>query len=189
MRKMKKKVTATKKNAENEEKNDSNEEKKNEKNEKDEQSQDEDLKFNNSFNDKAIGLDEFKKNNKSNSEEEQKEECKDKNISRNNNQQNNNNSNNEESRANVTYKPDNDKTDINFDDNTNNNRTRSKGNNPNSTISHKLSKKKSGIVISDNIDEDEEDDADGVIFKNRGRIIYDKNNVSEETFPNFIHQD
>ena len=181
-------------NAENEEKSDSNEEKKNEKNEKDEQSQDEDLKFNNSFNAKAIGLDEFKKNNKSNSEEEQKEECKDKNknISRNNNQQNNNNnsnSNNEESRANVTYKPDNDKTDINFDDNTNNNRTRSKGNNPNSTISHKLSKKKSGIVISDNIDEDEEDDADGVIFKNRGRIIYDKNNVSEETFPNFIHQD
>ena len=133
---------------------------------------------------------------KKNEKEEQKDENNYKNKENHNNNNhsnnpnnNNSNSNNEESKGNATYKPDNDKTDINFDENTNNNRTRSKGGNPNSTVSHKLSKKKSGIVISDNIDEDEEDDADGVIFKNRGRIIYDKNNVSEETFPNFIHQD
>ena len=100
---------------------------------------------------------------------------------------NNNNINqtNEENRVNVTYKPDNDKTDINFDEinntNTNNlnnnNHTKSKNHNPSSITSHKLSKKKSGIVISDDIDEDE-DDADGVIFRNRGRLIYYKNIIS-----------
>ena len=176
---------------ENEEKSDKDQ---NNESDKEEKSQEEDLKFNNSFNAKAIGLDTFRRKNKSKCSEEQKEENnKDKNNNNNNNNTNNNNSNNEERKQNVTYKPDNDKTDINFEDinNTNNlnSRTKSKMCNPNSTISHKLSKKKSEIVISDNIDEDEEDDAAGVIFRNRGRIIYDKNNVSEETSPNFIHQD
>ena len=111
-----------------------------------------------------------------------------------------------------SYKPDNNKTDINFDDlshtNTNNNHTNTNNNltntnnnltninnnqtntkinnNINVTQSHKLSKKKSGIIISDDIDEDEDD---GVIFRNRGRIIYNKDNVSEETNPNFEHLD
>ena len=57
--------------------------------------------------------------------------------------------------------------------------------NPRSNTSHKISKNKSRIIISDDIDEDEVN-ADGVIFKNRGRIIYNKNNnVSEETNLNF----
>ena len=30
---------------------------------------------------------------------------------------------------------------------------------------------------------------DGIIFKNRGRIIYNKNTISEETNPNFDHLD
>ncbi len=150
-------------------------------------SQEEDVKFNNSFNAKKICLETYRENindtisieNKKNTDENNKE---------NNNDQNNTNQNNEENRANVTYKPDNDKTDINFDELTNtnnlNNNTRSKGANPSSIASHKVSKKKSGIIISDDIDEDEEDD--GIIFKNRGRIIYDKNNnISEETKYNF----
>ena len=125
----------------------------------------------------------------SNKSNENKDKDNKENNKENNNEQNQNNSNqnNEENRANVTYKPDNDKTDINFDDLTNNlnNNTKSKGANPSSITSHKISKKKSGIVISDDIDEDEVD-ADGVIFKNRGRIIYEKNNnVSEETNHNF----
>jgi palmitoyltransferase ZDHHC9/14/18 len=153
--------------------------------EEDEQSREEDLKFNKLINTRGIGIDNLKKSN-----EQQKEETKDK-KSNDNNNENNDIENNEENRANVTYKPDNEKTDINFDDinntntnNLNNNNTKSKGGKSNSLASHKLSKKKSGIVISDDIDE-EEDDADGVIFKNRGRIIYDKNNISEETYPNF----
>ena len=154
-----------------------------------EKSQEEDLKFNNSFNAKKICLDTNDENiidNKSNEnkDKDNKENNKEKNNEQN---QNNSNQNNEENRANVTYKPDNDKTDINFDDLTNNlnNNTKSKGANPSSITSHKISKKKSGIVISDDIDEDEVD-ADGVIFKNRGRIIYDKNNnISEETNHNF----
>ena len=150
-------------------------------------SQEEDVKFNNSFNAKKICLETYRENindtisieNKKNTDENNKE---------NNNDQNNTNQNNEENRANVTYKPDNDKTDINFDELTNtnnlNNNTRSKGANPSSIASYKVSKKKSGIIISDDIDEDEEDD--GIIFKNRGRIIYDKNNnISEETKYNF----
>ena len=150
-------------------------------------SQEEDVKFNNSFNAKKICLETYRENindtisieNKKNTDENNKE---------NNNDQNNTNQNNEENRANVTYRPDNDKTDINFDELTNtnnlNNNTRSKGANPSSIASHKVSKKKSGIIISDDIDEDEEDD--GIIFKNRGRIIYDKNNnISEETKYNF----
>ena len=150
-------------------------------------SQEEDVKFNNSFNAKKICLETYRENindtisieNKKNTDENNKE---------NNNDQNNTNQNNEENRANVTYKPDNDKTDINFDELTNtnnlNNNTRSKGANPSSIASHKKKKKKSGIIISDDIDEDEEDD--GIIFKNRGRIIYDKNNnISEETKYNF----
>ena len=153
--------------------------------EEDEQSREEDLKFNKLINTRGIGIDNLKKSN-----EQQKEETKDK-KSNDNNNENNDIENNEENRANVTYKPDNEKTDINFDDinntntnNLNNNNTKSKGGKSNSLASHKLSKKKSGIVISDDIDE-EEDDADGVIFKNRGRIIYDKNNISEENYPNF----
>ena len=153
--------------------------------EEDEQSREEDLKFNKLINTRGIGIDNLKKSN-----EQQKEETKDK-KSNDNNNENNDIENNEENRANVTYKPDNEKTDINFDDinntntnNLNNNNTKSKGGKSNSLASHKKKKKKSGIVISDDIDE-EEDDADGVIFKNRGRIIYDKNNISEETYPNF----
>ena len=49
-----------------------------------------------------------------------------------------------------------------------------------------MKKKKSAIIISDDVDEDEDD---GVIFRNRGRIIYNKDNVSEETNPNFEHLD
>ena len=165
-------------NVEQEEKNNKNESGK----EENEQSKEEDIKFNNSFNAKGIGIDTFRKNN-----EEQKEEIKDKKSNKNSND----NENNEDNRGNITYKPDNEKTDINFDDinntntnNLNNNNTKSKGGKSSSLVSHKLNKKKSGIVISDDIDE-EEDDADGVIFKNRGRIIYDKNNISEETYPNY----
>ena len=154
-----------------------------------EKSQEEDLKFNNSFNAKKICLDKNDENIIDNKSNENKDKDNKENNKENNNEQNQNNSNqnNEENRANVTYKPDNDKTDINFDDLTNNlnNNTKSKGANPSSITSHKISKKKSGIVISDDIDEDEVD-ADGVIFKNRGRIIYDKNNnISEETNHNF----
>ena len=146
-------------------------------------SQEEDVKFNNSFNAKKICLETYRENINDTISIENK-----KNTDENNNDQNNTNQNNEENRANVTYKPDNDKTDINFDELTNtnnlNNNTRSKGANPSSIASHKVSKKKSGIIISDDIDEDEEDD--GIIFKNRGRIIYDKNNnISEETKYNF----
>ena len=128
--------------------------------EEDEQSREEDLKFNKLINTRGIGIDNLKKSN-----EQQKEETKDK-KSNDNNNENNDIENNEENRANVTYKPDNEKTDINFDDinntntnNLNNNNTKSKGGKSNSLASHKLSKKKSGIVISDDIDE-EEDDAD-----------------------------
>ena len=154
-----------------------------------EKSQEEDLKFNNSFNAKKICLDTNDENIIDNKSNENKDKDNKENNKENNNEQNQNNSNqnNEENRANVTYKPDNDKTDINFDDlkNNLNNNTKSKGANPSSITSHKISKKKSGIVISDDIDEDEVD-ADGVIFKNRGRIIYDKNNnISEETNHNF----
>ena len=146
-------------------------------------SKEEDVKFNNSFNAKKICLETYRENIKDTISIENK-----KNTDENNNDQNNTNQNNEENRANVTYRPDNDKTDINFDELTNtnnlNNNTRSKGANPSSIASHKVSKKKSGIIISDDIDEDEEDD--GIIFKNRGRIIYDKNNnISEETKYNF----
>ena len=154
-----------------------------------EKSQEEDLKFNNSFNAKKICLDTNDENiidNKSN-ENKDKDNKENNNVNNNEQNQNNSNQNNEENRANITYKPDNDKTDINLDDLTNNlnNNTKSKGANPSSITSHKISKKKSGIVISDDIDEDEVD-ADGVIFKNRGRIIYEKNNnVSEETNHNF----
>ena len=153
-------------------------EEKNKKNKSETESQEEDLKFNNSFNAKGICLDTFKNKKDLIKNEEQKNEI-------NENKNNNSNQNNEENRVNVTYKPDNDKTDINFEDLTNtnnlNNHTKSKGANPSSNASHRLSKKKSGIVISDDIDEDEEY-ADGVIFKNRGKLIYDKNNnVSEET--------
>ena len=160
---------------------------------KSEKSKEEDLKFNNSFNAKGICLDSFRdKKNLIKNEAHQKNESKNnddknkENNENNNNNQNNSNQNNEENRANATNKPDNDKTDINFEDltntnNLNNNHTKSKGANPSSNASHRLSKKKSGIVISDDIDEDEED-ADGVIFKNRGKLIFDKNNnISEET--------
>ena len=150
-------------------------------------SQDEEVKFNNSFNAKKICLETYRENIKDTISIENKKNT-DENNKENNNDQNNTNQNNEENRANVTYRPDNDKTDINFDELTNtnnlNNNTRSKGANPSSIASHKVSKKKSGIIISDDIDEDEEDD--GIIFKNRGRIIYDKNNnISEETKYNF----
>ena len=162
---------------------------KNENDKIEEKSQEEDLKFNNSFNAKKICLDTNDENIIDNKSNQNKDKDNKENNNENNNEQNQNNSNqnNEENRANVTYKPDNDKTDINFDDLTNNlnNNTKSKGANPSSITSHKISKKKSGIVISDDIDEDEVD-ADGVIFKNRGRIIYDKNNnISEETNHNF----
>ena len=51
--------------------------------------------------------------------------------------------------------------------------------------SRKISKKKSGIIISDVIeDEDEEDN-----FRNKGRTIFNKDNVSGETNPNFDQQD
>ena len=155
-----------------------------------EKSQEEDLKFNNSFNAKKVSLDKCEENINDNKNGENKDKNKEQNIESNNEQnrnQNNSNQDNEDNRANETYKTNNDKTDINFDDLTNNlnNNTKSKGANPSSLASHKLSKKKSGIVISDDIDEDEED-ADGIIFKNRGRIIYGKNNnVSEETNHNF----
>ena len=191
-------------NAENEEKSDNNNESVNKKNEL---SIEEDFKFNNSFNAKGIGLDTYTKKNSKNKNEK---EIKDKNINENENNNNNNTNNNVNENnqtqtinnqtnieANVTYKPDNDKTDINFDDinntntnnlNNNHSKSKSKGANPSSIASHKLSKKKSGIVISDDIDEDE-DDGEGIIFKNRGRIIYNKNTISEETNPNFEHLD
>ena len=182
-------------------------------------SQDDDLKFNNSFNAKSMGFDTYRKKN-CNKNHENDEEEKESNVSKkeennekeDNNENNsvnndeNNNENNVEERDKVSYKPDSNKTDINFDDlshtntnnnltntnnnltNTNNNQTNTKINNNkiNVTQSHKLSKKKSGIVISDDVDEDEDD---GVIFRNRGRIIYNKDNVSEETNPNFEHLD
>ena len=191
-------------NAENEEKSDNNNESVNK---KDEVSIEEDFKFNNSFNARGIGLDTYTKKNSKNKNEK---EIKDKNINENENNNNNNTNNNVNENnqtqtinnqtnieANVTYKPDNDKTDINFDDinntntnnlNNNHSKSKSKGANPSSIASHKLSKKKSGIVISDDIDEDE-DDGEGIIFKNRGRIIYNKNTISEETNPNFEHLD
>ena len=190
-------------NAENEEKSDNNNESVNKKNEL---SIEEDFKFNNSFNARGIGLDTYTKKNSKNKNEK---EIKDKNINENENNNNNTNNNVNENNqtqtinnqtnieANVTYKPDNDKTDINFDDinntntnnlNNNHSKSKSKGANPSSIASHKLSKKKSGIVISDDIDEDE-DDGEGIIFKNRGRIIYNKNTISEETNPNFEHLD
>ena len=191
-------------NAENEEKSDNNNENVNKNNEF---SIEEDFKFNNSFNAKGIGLDTYTKKNSKNKNEK---EIKDKNINENENNNNNNTNNNVNENnqtqtinnqtnieANVTYKPDNDKTDINFDDinntntnnlNNNHSKSKSKGANPSSIASHKLSKKKSGIVISDDIDEDE-DDGEGIIFKNRGRIIYNKNTISEETNPNFEHLD
>ena len=193
-------------------------------NEKDGYSQDDDLKFNNSFNAKRMGFDTYRKknckNNHENEEEESNESKKeeknengDSNENSNANNDENNNENNGEERDKVSYKPDNNKTDINFDDlshtntnnnhtntnnnltninnnltNTNNNQTNTKiiNNNINVTQSHKLSKKKSAIIISDDVDEDEDD---GVIFRNRGRIIYNKDNVSEETNPNFEHLD
>ena len=158
----------------------------------------EDFKYNHSLIIKGIGLDNYTKKNSNNKNENEKNDNNDKNNNNNNeNNQNNNNNqtNTEENRENVTYKPDNDKTDINFDDinntntnNLNNNHSKSKGGNPSSIVSQKLSKKKSGIVIGDDIDE-EEDDGDGIIFKNRGRIIYNANTISEETNPNFEHLD
>ena len=179
-------------NAENEEKSDNNENQ-NKKNE--ENSIEEDIKYNNSFITKGIGLDNYTKKNSNNKNEKDKNmDNNNKNNSDNNQNNNNNQTNNEENKANATYKADNDKTDINFDDinntNTNNlnNNSKSKGANPSSIASHKLSKKKSGIVIADDIDEDE-DEGDGIIFKNRGRIIYNKNTISEETNPNFDHLD
>ena len=202
-----------------------NEKEKEKEKEKDGSSQDDDLKFNNSFNAKRMGFDTYRRKNCNNNheneeEEEESNDCKkeennkieDSNENSNANNDENNNENNGEERDKVSYKPDNNKTDINFDDlshtNTNNNHTNTNNNltntnnnltninnnqtntkinnNINVTQSHKLSKKKSGIIISDDIDEDEDD---GVIFRNRGRIIYNKDNVSEETNPNFEHLD
>ena len=181
-------------NAENEEKSDNN---KSLNNKNEENSIEEDLKYNNSLIIKGIGLDNYTKKNSNNKNEKENNDKNDNNNNENkdNNQNNNNQTNNEENRENVTYKPDNDKTDINFDDinntntnNLNNNNSKSKGANPSSIVSQKLSKKKSGIVIGEDIDEDE-DDGDGVIFRNRGRIIYNANTISEETNPNFEHLD
>ena len=170
--------------------------------EKEDISQEDDLKFNNSFNAKGIGFETYrKKNNPNNKNDDEEEKENDKKESQNNevnNEEDNGDNNNEEQKDKVVLKPDNDKTDINFDDinNTNtfcnnNNHTNTRNlnqNKSNNTQSHKLSKKKSGIIISDDVEEDE-DDGDGVIFRNRGRIIYNRDNVSEETNPNFEHQD
>ena len=170
--------------------------------EKEDISQEDDLKFNNSFNAKGIGFETYrKKNNPNNKNDDEEEKENDKKESQNNediNEEDNDDNNNEEQKDKVVLKPDNDKTDINFDDinNTNtfcnnNNHTNTRNlnqNKSNNTQSHKLSKKKSGIIISDDVEEDE-DDGDGVIFRNRGRIIYNRDNVSEETNPNFEHQD
>ena len=170
--------------------------------EKEDLSQEDDLKFNNSFNAKGIGFETYrKKNNPNNKNDDEEEKENDKKESQNNevnNEEDNGDNNNEEQKDKVVLKPDNDKTDINFDDinNTNtfcnnNNHTNTRNlnqNKSNNTQSHKLSKKKSGIIISDDVEEDE-DDGDGVIFRNRGRIIYNRDNVSEETNPNFEHQD
>ena len=181
-------------NAEDEEKSDNN---KSQNKKIEENSLEEDIKYNNSFIAKGIGLDNFTKKNNNDKNEKDKNVDNNNNCDNNKNNNNNNQTNNEENRADVTYKPDNDKTDINFDDinntntnnlNNNHSKSKSKGANPSSIASHKLSKKKSGIVIADDIDEDE-DDGDGIIFKNRGRIIYNKNTISEETNPNFERLD
>ena len=58
-------------------------------------------------------------------------------------------------------------------------------NNINMTQSRKISKKKSGIIISDVIEDEEDEDN----FRNNGRTIFNKDNVSGETNPNFDQQD
>ena len=154
-------------------------------------SQEEDLKFNNSFNVKGIGFETYRRKNQKNKNDNEEEKENNKDIEK---TEEINNENNEEQKNKESLKEDNDKTDINFEDinNTNtiinNNHTTKtiNQNKSNATQSHKLSKKKSGIVISDEVDEDEDD---GVIFRNRGRVIYNKDNVSEETNPNFDQQD
>ena len=177
-------------NAENEnEENEKESEDEKEAKDRDNISQEEDLKFNNSFNVKGIGFETYRRKNQKNKYDNEEEKENNKDIEK---TEEINNENNEEQQNKESL--DNDKTDINFEDinNTNtiinNNHTTKtiNQNKSNATQSHKLSKKKSGIVISDEVDEDEDD---GVIFRNRGRVIYNKDNVSEETNPNFDQQD
>ena len=179
-------------NAENEnEENEKESEDEKEAKDRDNISQEEDLKFNNSFNVKGIGFETYRRKNQKNKYDNEEEKENNKDIEK---TEEINNENNEEQKNKESLKEDNDKTDINFEDinNTNtiinNNHTTKtiNQNKSNATQSHKLSKKKSGIVISDEVDEDEDD---GVIFRNRGRVIYNKDNVSEETNPNFDQQD
>ena len=175
----------------------------------------EDIKINNSFNAKGLCIETYmKKNNNKNTNINNDNDNDDKRnnikvidiIEENvkseneNGNENENNNNNEEGRERekVSFKPDSEQTNINFDDMNNsdiNNNNNSIDNPTNANIvqinsvnvrqSRKISKKKSGIIISDVIeDEDEEDN-----FRNKGRTIFNKDNVSGETNPNFDQQD
>lgn len=177
---------------------------------RDNNSIEEDFKFNNSFNAKGLCIDTYMKKNNN----KKVNIINDNDIDSNNDKENNNikgnlyenengnesNNNNEEERGRekVSFKPDSEQTNINFDDmnnsdsNNNNNSVDNKTNtnivqvnNISVTQSRKISKKKSGIIISDVI-EDEDDESN---YRNRGRTIYNKDNVSGETNPNFDHQD
>ena len=175
----------------------------------------EDIKINNSFNAKGLCIETYmKKNNNKNTNINNDNDNDDKRnnikvidiIEENvkseneNGNENENNNNNEEGRERekVSFKPDSEQTNINFDDMNNsdiNNNNNSIDNPTNANIvqinsvnvrqSRKISKKKSGIIISDVIeDEDEEDN-----LRNKGRTIFNKDNVSGETNPNFDQQD
>ena len=176
----------------------------------------EDIKINNSFNAKGLCIETYmKKNNnkntninKDNDNDDKKnnkvidiieENLKESKNDNGNENENNNNNEEEREREKVSFKPDSEQTNINFDDmnnsNSNNNKNNSIDNPTSANIvqinnigerqSRKISKKKSGIIISDIIeDEDEEDN-----FRNKGRTIFNKDNVSDETNPNFEQQD
>ena len=154
-------------------------------------------------------------NDKDNDKEDNKEIDIIERSSKENENGNENNNNNEEQRnrerENISLKPDSEKTNINFDDlnnsesdnnnndnndniNDNNNSIDNKTNtntnlvqvnNINVTQSRKINKKKSGIIISDVIEDEENEDN----LRNRGRTIFNKDNVSGETNPNFDQQD
>ena len=174
----------------------------------------EDFKINNSFNVKGLCIDTYMKKNNNKNTNINIDNDNDKNnaidiIQENlkesengNGNENESNNNNEEERererVKVSIKPDSEKTEINFDDmnnsDTNNNNSSNDNqinanivqiNNINVTQSRKIGKKKSGIIISDVIEDEEEEDN----FRNKGRTIYNKDNASGETNPNFDQQD
>ena len=183
---------------------------------KDSNSIEEDFKINNSFNAKGLCIETYMKKNNNKNTNINKDNDNDDDTNKNkvndiieenlkeseneNGNGNESNNNNEEGRERekISIKPDSEKTDINFDEmnnsDTNNNNNSNDNqinanivqiNNINMTQSRKISKKKSGIIISDVIEDEEDEDN----FRNNGRTIFNKDNVSGETNPNFDQKD